>query len=73
MFVSDSGAQLDPSFYTLASPLPLQYEEGSIVEILAKTSEHIGQATTSVFGASGLINLLIGASLSSLLGQVKLL
>ena len=73
MFVSDSGAQLGPSSYTLASPLPLQYEEGSIIEILVETSEKVGQATTSVFGASGLINLLIGASLSALLGQVKIL
>ena len=73
MFVTDSGALLDPSYFTLASPLPLQYEEGSIIEVLAETSEKVGQATTSAFGASGLINLLIGASLSALLGQVKIL
>ena len=42
MFVTDSGALLDPSYFTLASPLPLQYEEGSIIEVLAETSEKVG-------------------------------
>ena len=43
MFVSESGSMLDPnSDQALISTLPLQYEEGSVVEKLADATKAAG-------------------------------
>ena len=68
-----SGSKLNPDFEVIIIELPLQYEENGFIAVLAEASEHVNTASTSVFGLSAVLNLILGASLSSMLGQIKVI
>lgn len=64
---------MDPASLLLYRDIPLQFKEGSAVAVIASVAGDIRSGSTSAFAVSGLLNFLLGASLSQLFGQIKII
>ena len=60
LFISSTGMQVDPQYYTLMSPIPKQ---DTLELAMQEALQSAATATTLAFSGSGIIQVLIGGSL----------